>query len=93
MGKPGEVSRVYVDMVGDLFHAGHVALLLREARRHGDWQIVGVLSDETAASPTLSMGIASSCMTAPPCFPDARRGDCTGDEPRSHPRSVFRRGA
>jgi hypothetical protein len=26
-----------------------------------------VLSDETAASPTLSMGIASSCMTAPPC--------------------------
>jgi ethanolamine-phosphate cytidylyltransferase len=43
------ISRVYVDMVGDLFHAGHVSLL-REARRHGDWLVVGVLSDDTAAS-------------------------------------------
>lgn len=42
-------SRVYVDMVGDLFHAGHVSLL-REARRHGDWLVVGELSDDTAAS-------------------------------------------
>lgn len=42
-------SRVYVDMVGDLFHAGHVAFL-REARRHGDWLIVGVLSDDITAS-------------------------------------------
>ena len=45
---PG-ISRVYVDMVGDLFHAGHVSLL-REARRLGDWLVVGVLSDDTAAS-------------------------------------------
>ena len=49
MGNPGAISRVYVDMVGDLFHAGHVSLL-REARRHGDWLVVGVLSDDTAAS-------------------------------------------
>ena len=49
MGNPDARSRVYVDMVGDLFHAGHVTLL-REARRHGDWLVVGVLSDDTAAS-------------------------------------------
>lgn len=41
--------RVYVDMVGDLFHPGHVALLLA-ARDLGDHLVVGVLSDETAAS-------------------------------------------
>lgn len=50
---PGEggstSSRVYVDMVGDLFHAGHVELL-RAARAHGDHLVVGILSDETAAA-------------------------------------------
>jgi ethanolamine-phosphate cytidylyltransferase len=49
VANPDAMSRVYVDMVGDLFHAGHVALL-REARHHGDWLVVGVLSDDTAAS-------------------------------------------
>ena len=36
-------------MVGDLFHAGHVKLL-EAARAHGDWLVVGVLSDEDAAA-------------------------------------------
>jgi cytidyltransferase-like protein len=43
-----EHTRVYVDMVGDLFHAGHVELL-REARRFGDRLVVGVLSDDVVA--------------------------------------------
>ncbi|HKU44134.1 MAG TPA: adenylyltransferase/cytidyltransferase family protein [Polyangiales bacterium] len=41
--------RVYADMVGDLFHAGHVELL-RAARAFGDWLMVGVLSDEVVAA-------------------------------------------
>jgi cytidyltransferase-like protein len=41
--------RVYVDMVGDLFHAGHVEFL-RTARGFGDRLVVGLLSDETAAA-------------------------------------------
>lgn len=42
-------TRVYVDMVGDLFHAGHVELL-RRARAFGDRVVVGVLADEVAAA-------------------------------------------
>lgn len=42
-------TRVYVDMVGDLFHMGHVALL-KAAHELGDWLVVGVLSDEVVES-------------------------------------------
>ncbi len=45
-----------------------------------------MLSDETAASPALSMGIASSCMTAPPRPKIAYDKDTKGAEGRSHPR-------
>lgn len=39
---------VYVDMVGDLFHAGHIKFLER-ARALGDYLIVGLNSDEDCA--------------------------------------------
>ena len=38
-------TRVYVDIVGDLFHAGHVAFF-QKARQFGDTLIVGVLADD-----------------------------------------------
>ncbi|HIF12790.1 MAG TPA: cytidyltransferase-like protein [Dehalococcoidia bacterium] len=53
-----EITRVYVDMVADLFHYGHVNFL-RQAKSHGDFLLVGVHSDETVANykrnPILSM--------------------------------------
>ena len=39
---------VYVDLVGDLFHAGHVELL-RAARSRGDRLVVGVLGADDVA--------------------------------------------
>ena len=75
--------------MSDLFRAGHVALL-PDACRHGDWLIVGVLSD-AATSPPLVMGIASSCMTAPPRLKIAYDKDTKGAGGRSHPQ-LFRHG-
>ena len=37
--------RVYADIVGDLFHAGHIEFL-KKARVFGDYLIVGVIADE-----------------------------------------------
>lgn len=42
-------TRVYADISGDLFHAGHVAFF-KQARKLGDVLVVGVLSDEAIAS-------------------------------------------
>ena len=41
-------KRVYVDMVADLFHCGHVNFL-KKARQHGNYLIVGLNSDEDCA--------------------------------------------
>jgi len=38
-------KRVYVDMVADLFHPGHVSFF-KKARQFGDYLIVGLISDE-----------------------------------------------
>ena len=43
------MTRVYVDMVADLFHFGHVAFL-EQARAYGEALVVGVHSDATVES-------------------------------------------
>lgn len=41
--------RIYADIVGDLFHIGHINLF-KQAREFGDYLIVGVHSDTTVES-------------------------------------------
>lgn len=40
-----QAVRVYVDIVGDLFHAGHINFF-KQAREFGDYLIVGIHNDE-----------------------------------------------
>jgi cytidyltransferase-like protein len=47
--EPEEKVIVYVDMVGDMFHGGHVELF-KKARAFGNYLLVGVNSDEDAKS-------------------------------------------
>ncbi len=69
---------MYVDMVADLFHYGHVSFL-QIAREHGDYLLVGIHSDEVVRNykrdPILSMEerIASvaGCRYVDEVVPDA----------------------
>jgi len=72
------MTRVYVDMVADLFHHGHVRFLER-ARQFGDVLVVGIHSDDTVAGykrrPVMTMeervGVVSCCRYVDEVIPDA----------------------
>lgn len=76
--KPGRHRRVYVDMVGDLFHMGHVRFL-EAARAFGDWLVVGVLSDDVVAAykrrPIMTLAerlaVIEACRHVDEVLPDA----------------------
>lgn len=71
-------TRVYVDIVGDLFHAGHIQFI-KQARQFGDYLIVGIHSDDTVQGykrqPVLTMeeraSIISACRYVDEIFLDA----------------------
>ena len=60
-------KNVYVTMVADLFHYGHV-LFLQKAKKYGDRLIVGIHSDEDVAkykrTPVLTMNERSEVVKA-----------------------------
>jgi cytidyltransferase-like protein len=72
------MTRVYVDMVADLFHHGHVEFL-RRARELGDALIVGVHDDDTVASykrrPVMTMDerirVVAACRYVDEAVPNA----------------------
>ncbi len=72
------MTRVYVDMVADLFHHGHVEFL-RKARALGDELVVGIHSDETVArykrQPLMTMEerikVVEACRYVDEVVPDA----------------------
>jgi ethanolamine-phosphate cytidylyltransferase/choline-phosphate cytidylyltransferase len=71
--------RVYVDMVADLFHYGHIAFL-KKARAFGDYLLVGIHADAVLVSykkgkPILTMeervASAAGCRYVDEVLPDA----------------------
>jgi cytidyltransferase-like protein len=74
------MTRVYVDMVADLFHHGHVEFL-HQARAHGDELLVGIHSDEDVAAykrpPVMTMdervAVVRGCRYVDRVIPNAPR--------------------
>ena len=72
------MTRVYVDMVADLFHYGHVKFL-KQARQFGDYLLVGVHSDKAVEEykrlPIMTMeeriDTVSSCRYVDEVIPEA----------------------
>lgn len=72
------MTRVYVDMVADLFHYGHVEFL-RKARALGDYLLVGIHGDDVVVEykrrPILSMAervtSVAGCRYVDEVLPDA----------------------
>lgn len=72
------MTRVYADMVADLFHYGHVEFL-RRARDLGDTLVVGIHSDATVAAykraPVMTMDerihVVEACRYVDEVIPDA----------------------
>jgi len=64
-GERTEMVRVYVDMVADLFHWGHIEFL-KKARAAGDYLLVGINSDDVLVSykhrPILTMEERVACV-------------------------------